>query len=274
MTVDHSLDSTVVHYSGNAVRLEQHDAIAELVLTADPVGNAIGPASVDELGRALDALPSDARALVVRSSGQDFCVGGDVKGFAASPDLPSYLDRLVADFHEVVSRLTALRIPSVARVTGWTAGGGIGLVNACDLVIAARSARFRTGYVALGLTPDGGVSWHLARALGSHRALDLLLTNEAFGAEEAARSGLVGRIVDDVDLDAHVAHTAAVLASGPGDSAARIKDLVRAASRTTLDEHLRIEHEYMTQSGATSDGSEGVRAFVEKRRPAFGGRSR
>jgi 2-(1,2-epoxy-1,2-dihydrophenyl)acetyl-CoA isomerase len=149
------------------------------------------------------------------------------------------------------------------------AGAGVGLMAACDIVVCARSTKIRPAYGAIGFSPDGGTSWTLAHALGPARALDLVLTNGTLDAAEAHACGLVARVVADDDLrDAAVA-LAHTLAAGPVRAMVRTRALVRGAAVRTLDEHLDDEARLIAESAADPEGREGVRAFVEKRRPDF-----
>jgi enoyl-CoA hydratase/carnithine racemase len=176
---------------------------------------------------------------------------------------------LAHDWHEVIRVVLSCPVPVVAGVHGAVAGAGVGLIGACDLVVAARSAMIRPAYLAIGFSPDGGTSWTLARALGVPRALDLTLTNASLTAAEAHEFGLVGRLVEDEDLREAAGALAQELASGPIRAMVRTRELIRGAMTRTLDEQLDEEARLIAQSAADPEGREGVRAFVEKRVPDF-----
>jgi 2-(1,2-epoxy-1,2-dihydrophenyl)acetyl-CoA isomerase len=165
--------------------------------------------------------------------------------------------------------LLAGPVPVVAGVHGAVAGAGVGLVGACDVVVCARSTRIRPAYAAIGFSPDGGTSWTLAHALGPARALDLALTNGTLDAGEAHACGLVARVVDDDQLRTAATELAHALAAGPVRALVRTRALVRGAAVRTLDEHLDEEARLIAESADDPEGREGVRAFVEKRRPDF-----
>jgi enoyl-CoA hydratase/carnithine racemase len=165
--------------------------------------------------------------------------------------------------------MLACPVPVVAGVHGAVAGAGVGLIGACDLVVCARGTRIRPAYGAIGLSPDGGTSWALTRALGAPRALDLMLTNGALTASEAHLSGLVARLGEDDELRETAITVARDIAAGPVRAMVRTRALVRRAATRTLDEQLDDEAQLIAESAADPEGREGVRAFIEKRVPDF-----
>jgi 2-(1,2-epoxy-1,2-dihydrophenyl)acetyl-CoA isomerase len=232
-------------------------------------GNALTPAVAEALAAALDARPEQTRTVLLLGNGPRFCVGGDVHGFADAEDPGAFVGRLAHDWHAVIRRVLYCPVPVLAGVHGAVAGAGIGLIGACDLVVCARSTRLRPAYGAIGLSPDGGSSWALARALGAPRALELMLTNGTLNAADAHLFGLVGRLVEDEDLrDAAVA-LAREIAAGPVRAMVRTRSLVRRAATRTLEEQLDDEAQLIADSAADPEGIEGVRAFVQKRPPNF-----
>jgi 2-(1,2-epoxy-1,2-dihydrophenyl)acetyl-CoA isomerase len=160
----------------------------------------------------------------------------------------------------------------IARVNGVAAGAGANIALACDLVIAAKSAKFIQSFSALGLIPDSGGSWHLPRLVGQARALGLALTGEPLPAEKAADWGLIWKAVEDDRLDEEVDALAAKLASLPPLGLAAIKQIIRTSSSRSLDEELDLQRDEMRRLGFTHDYREGVAAFLEKRPAKFEGR--
>lgn len=253
------------------VRTELDGDVWRVTLASPRTGNALDPAMAAALGEALRTLPPEARTVLLLADGPRFCVGGDVRGFAAAEDPAAEVGQLAADWHVVVRALLASPVPVVAGAHGAVAGAGVGLLGACDLVVCARSTRIRPAYGAIGFSPDGGTSWTLAQALGPARALDLVLTDGTLDAAEAQACGLVARVVADDDLrDAAVA-LAHTLAAGPVRAMVRTRALVRSAAVRPLEEHLDDEARLIAESAGDPEGREGVRAFVEKRRPDFRG---
>ena len=251
------------------VRTEMDGDVWRVTLDSPGTGNAVDPAMAEALGEALRTRPPQTRAVLLLAEGERFCVGGDVRGFAAADDPGASVGRLATDWHEVVRAFLATPVPVVAGVHGAVAGAGVGLMGACDVVVCARSTRIRPAYAAIGFSPDGGTSWTLAHALGPARALDLMLTNGTLDAAEAHARGLVARVVADDELRAAATGLAHALAAGPVRAMVRTRALVRGAAVRTLDEHLDDEARLIAESAGDPEGREGVRAFVEKRRPDF-----
>jgi 2-(1,2-epoxy-1,2-dihydrophenyl)acetyl-CoA isomerase len=240
-----------------------------ITLDRPDVGNALDPAMAAALTEALRARPERTRAVLLLANGPRFCVGGDVRDFAGAEDPGAFVGQLAHDWHEVVRRLLYCPVPVVAGVQGAVAGAGVGLIGACDLVVCARSTKIRPAYGAIGFSPDGGSSWALARALGTPRALELMLTNGALTASEAHLFGLVGRLVEDDILRESAVALAHEIAAGPVRAMVRTRGLVRRAAIRTLEEQLDDEAELIAESAADPEGREGVRAFVDKRAPDF-----
>lgn len=260
---------------GDRVAVEVSGAVASVTLSRPAAGNALDLAMVRALRDAVSLVEDQRGVRVLRlgAAGHAFCVGGDLQEFAGAAD-PSSLVREVADTaHEVVTRLRGLPVPVVSVVQGVTAGGGMGLAMAADIVLAARSARFRAAYTDVGLSPDCGLSHHLVQVVGPARAHDVLLTNRTLTAVDAAAWGLVSRVHDDGDLATAAEQTVARLAAGPAEALAATRALLRAAAEADLASHLEQEARSIAHLAGTADGREGVRAFLDKRRPRYGGAS-
>jgi 2-(1,2-epoxy-1,2-dihydrophenyl)acetyl-CoA isomerase len=242
-----------------------------VTLDAAGTGNALDLPMAEQLVAALAARPDGTRTVLLTGNGPRFCVGGDVRGFAAAEDLPGHVAVLAAAWHEVVRAVLYCPVPVVAGVHGAVAGAAIGLLGACDVVVCARSTKIRPGYGALGFSPDGGASWALTRALGAPRALELMLTNGTLTAADAHLFGLVARLVDDDQLAAAATELAARVAAGPVRAMVRTRSLVRHAAVRSLEEQLDEEARLIEDSARDPEGQEGVRAFVERRQPDFRG---
>ena len=227
----------------------------------------------EELRDALAKL-GDARVLVLTGAGRGFCAGQDLADRAvASDEHPVDLGMTVETcWNPLIRTLTTLPQPIIARVNGVAAGAGANIALACDIVVAARSARFIQSFSAIGLIPDSGGTWVLPRLVGQARALGLALTGEPLPAETAAQWGLIWKAVDDESLDAEVDAIANKLSSLPPLGLAEIKKMIRASWAHTLDEELNLQRDAMRHLGFTEDYREGVAAFLEKRAPNFTGR--
>lgn len=259
------------------VDYELRDQVAWVTLADHEHRNAIGPELTAELDAAIQRAETErARVLVLRSADRFFSVGGDLAGFVAVPDLQAHLESLTAAIHAVIERIQASDVIVVSVVSGAAAGAGFPLAAAADVVLADETARFTLGYTRIGLTGDAGTGL-LARSLGLHRTLRLALLNEVLGAEEAERIGLVTRVFASGELAAGVQTVVAQLAAGPASAQAAIKKIVRAGvgdidqTPTTVGAQLQREAEQMTRAVGTGEPDEGIRAFLEKRSPRFGG---
>ncbi|MEU9170275.1 enoyl-CoA hydratase/isomerase family protein [Streptomyces sp. NPDC048420] len=248
--------------STQPVRIVRHsDGIVELLLDDPRRGNALDLATAEALRDATADLAQDpGRAVLLRAAGGNFCVGGDLRAFAGrGTETASYVHAVATAAHAAVQTLHELPVPVVTAVRGAAAGGGIGLALTGDIVVAARSARFRLAYTAIGLTPDCGASWVLQRLLGPRRAADLVLTNRVLTGDDAERWGLVSRVVEDAELDDTAHRTAAALAAGSGAALRAAKALLRAGAEVPLEEQLAEE----ARSIAVLAGGAEARAAME-----------
>jgi 2-(1,2-epoxy-1,2-dihydrophenyl)acetyl-CoA isomerase len=227
----------------------------------------------EELRDALANL-GDARVIVLSGAGRGFCAGQDLNDRAVSADdHPVDLGMTVeTSWNPLIRTLTSLPQPVIARVNGVAAGAGANIALACDIVIAAKSARFIQSFSAIGLIPDSGGTWVLPRLAGQARALGLALTGEPLPAEKAAEWGLIWKAVEDETLDTEVEAVAGKLAAFPPLALAEIKRMIRTSWGHTLDEELNHQRDAMRHLGFTEDYREGVAAFLEKRPPRFKGR--
>jgi 2-(1,2-epoxy-1,2-dihydrophenyl)acetyl-CoA isomerase len=255
------------------ILIDTADGVARITLNRPDRLNSFTRAMHAELRDALAGL-GDARVVVLTGAGRGFCAGQDLNDRAVSADAgPTDLgDTVEQCWNPLVRTLAALPQPVIARVNGVAAGAGASIAMACDLAIAGRSAKFIQSFSALGLVPDTGGSWHLARALGQPRAMGLALTGEPLTAAQAADWGLIWKCVDDDALDAEVDALAAKLASLPPLGLAAIKAMIRTSWTRTLDEELDLQRDEMRRLGFTDDYREGVAAFLEKRPAVFTGR--
>lgn len=234
---------TVVDQELTGVRYVVQDGIGRITLTRPRESNAIDLPTAGSFGRAVGLAAADpgVRVLLVDAEGDRFCAGGDVAAIAGAPDAAAAVRELAATLDEALLRLDALDKPVVAAVQGSVAGAGLGVLLACDLVVAARSAKVVSAYTALGITPDCGVSWLLPRAVGQQRALELLLTGRRLSADEAQAWGLVTTVVDDGDVASSAQSLAARLASSSVFAMGNARRLVRASWAQTRDEMSRDE---------------------------------
>ena len=255
-----------------AIHFEASGGVARITLNRPERLNSFTRAMHGELRDALGNL-GDARVIILTGAGRGFCAGQDLNDRAVAPGEAVDLGETVEQcWNPLIRTLAALPQPVIARVNGVAAGAGANIALACDLVVAAKSAKFIQSFSALGLIPDSGGSWHLPRLVGQARALGLALTGEPLSAERAAESGLIWKCVEDEALDAEVDALAARLAALPPLGLAAIKQIIRSSGSRTLGEELDLQRDEMRRLGFTEDYREGVAAFLEKRPPVFTGR--
>jgi 2-(1,2-epoxy-1,2-dihydrophenyl)acetyl-CoA isomerase len=207
--------------------------------------------------------------------GQNFMAGGDLKWFddlvrSRRPEQNRIeFARFAGDVHSVIVSLRRMPKPVVASVRGAAAGFGMSLMMACDLVIAADNAYFSLAYSLIGASPDGGSTFALPRIVGAKKAMEIALLSDRFDAATAERLGLVNRVVPAAALDDETARLAARLAGGPTAVYGRTKQLLNASLNSTLESQLQREAEAFAQSASERAFAEGVRAFIEKRKPLW-----
>ena len=223
-----------------------------------------------------DALlrSADTRVVILTGAGRAFCAGQDLnERTVASSDRPLDLGVTVeTGWNPLIKALTGMAQPVIAQVNGVAAGAGANIALACDIVVAARSARFIQSFSAIGLIPDSGGSWILPRLVGQARAMGLALTGDPLPADKAEEWGLIWKCVDDEELAGEVDALAAKLASLPPLGLAAIKSIIRSTWGRTLDEELHLQRDEMRRLGFSEDYREGVSAFLEKRPANFTGR--
>jgi 2-(1,2-epoxy-1,2-dihydrophenyl)acetyl-CoA isomerase len=255
------------------VLFEIRDNVGYVTLNRPRAGNALDLPTAKELSDVALQCSSNRslRAVVLRGAGNAFCVGGDVKAFAAQNDLDGYLREITAYLHLAVSRFVRLDAPVIAAVQGAAAGGGFGLAISSDLVIAAESATFLMAYTKIGMAPDCSTSYFLPRLVGFKRAMELTLTNRVLSAREACDWGVVTEVVPAEKLATRAEELARSLAQGPTATFGAAKRLLHDGWNQSLETQMEWESQAIAKAGGTADGKEGIAAFVEKRKAKFSG---
>jgi 2-(1,2-epoxy-1,2-dihydrophenyl)acetyl-CoA isomerase len=227
------------------------------------------------LRRALEEAEQDTacRALLITGAGRGFCAGQDLNDRLAKPGETVVLGGTLEQFYNpLVLQLRALPFPVVAAVNGVAAGAGANIALACDIVLAARSAKFVQAFARIGLVPDSGGTWALPRLVGPARARGLALLGEPLPADKAEAWGLIWKAVDEEALMAEAEKLCVHFASAPTIGLALTKRALDAAWNNDLPTQLNLERDFQREAGGTADYAEGVRAFFEKRPPVFVGR--
>jgi 2-(1,2-epoxy-1,2-dihydrophenyl)acetyl-CoA isomerase len=260
----------------DTVLLDISSGVATLTLNRPDAMNSLTVESKVALNEAVAAVAADetVRALVLTGTGRAFCVGQDLREHAALLEAgdPAPLSTVREHYNPLVTALTGLPFPTIAALNGTAAGAGLGLACALDLRIGAVGARYTTAFAGIGLTADSGLSWTLPRLVGAGRAQALMLLAEPFTAEQALEMGLLNMVVPPESVLPVASELAAKLAAGPTAAYACIKESVRFAATSTLQDALTKEDELQTRAGGTADHHGAVRSFLAKRPPVFEGR--
>ncbi|MFM8846066.1 MAG: enoyl-CoA hydratase-related protein [Gammaproteobacteria bacterium] len=250
--------------------------VARITLNRPESANAIDVDMANELLQAATRCETDPmiRAVVLTGKGRFFSGGGNVQSFVAAGDeVAGLLNRIIGPLHAAVGCFSRMSAPLITAINGTAAGAGFSLAISGDVVLAAESAKLTLAYTRIGMSADGGASFHLPRIVGPTRAKELMLLNPVLSAAEAKNSGLVTMVVPDLELEAKTRDLAASLANGPTRAFGEVKRLLLASSHNTLEQQLALEARSMTSlAGNTSDSREGFAAFAEKRSAKFTGR--
>ena len=250
------------------------DGIGRIILKRPEHANALAHAASRALVRAIhEVLDGQPRVVVLTAEGRIFCAGGDINEFvAAGPTLGALVDDVLTPLHPALHRLATAPVPIVTVVNGPVAGAGIGLALCGDFVLGAESMKLRTGYAAIGLSPDAGASYFLARRAGALRAQQWLMLSEAIDAQHCLQYGVIDALYPDAELAAAAEALVLRLARSASASLAGIKTLCSGLPTRDLQAHLALEKLLLVDRAGSADGREGVRAFLEKRQPAFSGK--
>ncbi len=260
--------------SAPSVQVETRGAVALVTLNRPDSANTLNlQMGMDLLAAALAcARNADVRAVVLTGAGRNFCFGGDLRAMASRDTSgDDYIRELTTYLHAAIAHFTRMDAPVIAAVNGTAAGAGVGLVAMADLAVCARSAKFNLAYTNAGLTPDAGTSFLLPRTVGAKRTMELLLLNRTLSAAEALSWGLVNEVVADEELPARALAIAEQLAHGATRAYGATKRLV-AASLGAFESQMILESETIAAHAVGAEGTEGISAFLGKRRPQFPGK--
>lgn len=256
------------------ILFEVADGVACLTLNRPDSLNSFTAAMHGEVAQVLEQTASDTtvRAVVITGAGRGFCAGQDLNDRNVAPGERVDLGQSVETYYNpLIKRITSMEKPVLCAVNGVAAGAGANIALACDLVFAARSAKFVESFAMLGLIPDSGGTWHLPRLVGMARAKGMAMLMPKITAEQAKEWGLIWEVVDDEALLSTVMTLAKHLATQPTKGFAFTKQAFAASMTNSLEQQLELEKNLMRTAGFTEDYAEGVKAFLEKRTPVYKG---
>jgi 2-(1,2-epoxy-1,2-dihydrophenyl)acetyl-CoA isomerase len=251
------------------------DGLSHIVLNQPDRGNPIGGEFCREFTLCIAELSerADVRSVLLSARGRLFSVGGDLMSLVKQEDaLPRTIKAWTADLHGAIARMVRMRAPMVAAVHGNVAGGSVSLMAAADLVVIAESARISSAFSKIGFSPDSGSTTTVTRRIGVARARRFFLLGETLDARTALSLGLVDFVVPDNAVQGEAERMARELAAGPTEAYGAIKRLFSHTLDRSLESQLEEEAQTLATISRTADAREGVKAFVEKRKPVFVGR--
>lgn len=257
----------------NTIILAINDGVATLTLNRPDRLNSFTAEMHEEVQKAFATIEADesVRCILLTGAGRGFCAGQDLSDRAVAPgedgvDLGASVEKY---YNPLIQRLTSIPMPVICAVNGVAAGAGANIAIACDIVLAAKSAKFIESFANIGLIPDSGGTYHLPRLLGQARALGMALTGDSVSAEQAEEWGLIWKSVNDTELMDEALKLANKFANGPTQGLAKIKSLIRSSWTRGLVEQTDLERDTMRALGTTEDYKEAVDAFLNKRKPVF-----
>jgi len=259
------------------IRFEKKEFIARITLNRPESLNALNGTLCSEL---LDAIKKcgwdkEIRAVVLTGAGKAFCSGGDVhmirKFLKDYPhdDPGKIIEEIVTPIHQIVLAIREIKKPLIGAINGICSGGGVGLALACDILVAAESARIHVPNINIGLVPDGGNSFLLTQRLGRYKAAELMFTGNPLDALEAHKLGIFNRVVPADNLVSEAQRLAERLTHGPGFAIGMAKSMLNKAVSGNLETQLELEKEGVITCAGTREFKEGITAFFEKRKPNF-----
>ena len=247
--------------------------VAEIAMNRPDNANSLNARMADELFDAACRCEAEgARAVILTGKGRMFSAGGDLAEFSRTGDKPDHVTRMATMLHAAVSRFAHMDAPLVTAVNGSAGGAGLSMALMGDIVLASDKAKLVAAYTASGLSPDGSLTYYLAKHVGLLRAKELVLTNRVLTAEEACDWGLVTRVHPDGELMDEARGLAAALADGPTRAFGGAKRLLETAFSESLETQLDRETRSIAGMMGSHDGPHGIDSFLEKKKPKFKGR--
>jgi 2-(1,2-epoxy-1,2-dihydrophenyl)acetyl-CoA isomerase len=252
------------------ITLEQSGPIARITLNRPDAANGMNHTMTRELADAARRCDTDTtKVVVLTGSGRFFCAGGDLKSFATAPNRGQHIKGVADDLHRAISTFARMNAVLITAVNGTAAGAGFSIAVTGDIVLAAQTASFTMAYTKVGLSPDGSSSYFLPRLIGIAKTKELMLTNRTLAAHEALKWGLVNEVLPDHHLGARVDELASQMAETASGSNGVVKALMLSTFSSGLEEQMEFESRMIADRAESTDGREGVDAFMAKRKPDF-----
>ena len=261
--------------SDKTVLLIKKSNVATVTLNRPSANNAIDLNLVKDLYEAFKDCHHDPsiRSVIFTGNGNMFSAGGDLLLFNKSADnLGPLVTDMTTYFHLAVTLMQRMEKPIVTAINGTAAGGGLSLGLSVDIIVSSDAAKFSCAYTAAGLSPDGSMTYVLPRLIGLKRTKELMITNRRFLPEEALNIGMIDQVVPHDDLQKVTEEIAHNLANGATKAYGAVKLLLSETFSSTLESHLEQEARHLNIRAQSNDGKEGVKAFIEKRKPIFTGK--
>ena len=262
--------------SEDSILFEPRDGVAHITLNRPTVLNSFDTAMSARMRQVLAEVAGDRslRSVYLTGAGRAFCAGQDLAEAApkGGPRLTDFAGHVRKVYNPIVVAIRTLEKPVVCGVNGVAAGAGASLALACDLVVAAEEACFIQAFIKIGLVPDTGATYFLPRIAGMAQAAAMMMLGDRLPAPRALELGMIYRICTLEQLETVGSGLAAQLATQPTATLAMIKRMLNASLHNTLEQQLEMEAEYQGRAAATADYTEGVSAFLDKRKPSFTGR--
>ena len=255
------------------VLTQRHGHILQIVLNRPDAYNALNFEMMKLLGEALVHAAADKtiQGILLTGNGKAFCSGGDLKSIGQrSEDAASVLYKLAPQFHLSIVEIRRMEKPVVAAINGIAAGGGLSLALACDFRVMAKSTVLRQAYTSSGLSMDGGGTFALPRLVGLARAMEVMTFDNPISSAQALDWGLVTKVVPDDQVVREALEMLSTILHGALHSFAWSKKLMTSSLDNSLETQLELERQGISDCAAHPNGQEGIRAFIEKRKPIFG----
>ncbi|MDB9913565.1 2-(1,2-epoxy-1,2-dihydrophenyl)acetyl-CoA isomerase PaaG [Flavobacteriaceae bacterium] len=258
----------------NSILIKIENQVAYITLNRPDVFNSFNREMALLLQSILDDCEynNEVRSIVITGNGKAFCAGQDLKEVTSSELNPGFKKILEEHYNPIITRIRSIHKPIVAAVNGVAAGAGANIALSCDLVVASNKASFIQAFSKIGLIPDSGGTFFLPRLIGFQKATALMMLGDKVTAEEAEELGMIFKVISSESFNEEVEKLAVKLANMPTKALGLIKELLNKSNTNTLEQQLELEGKLQIEAALSEDYTEGVNAFMEKRKPIFKGK--